>query len=127
MIESGYFAELGVNALWLTPFNEAASGTGEAADGIHDVSVFHGYWPTEARSIEPRLGTEEQLHEMVNAAHDNGIRIMMDFVVNHVHEQHHYYQDNPLNGSIQVVFVELKIVIGLIIDLNVNSHHICQI
>ena len=95
MIESGYFAELGVNALWLTPFNEAASGTGEAADGIHDVSAFHGYWPTEARSIEPRLGTEEQLHEMVNAAHDNGIRIMMDFVVNHVHEQHHYYQDNP--------------------------------
>ena len=46
-------------------------------------------------SIEPRLGTEEQLHEMVNAIHDNGIRIMMDFVVNHVHEQHHYYQDNP--------------------------------
>ena len=32
---------------------------------------------------------------MVNTAHDNGIRIMMDFVVNHVHEQHHYYQDNP--------------------------------
>ena len=30
MIESGYFTELGVNALWLTPFNEATNGTGLA-------------------------------------------------------------------------------------------------
>ena len=94
MIESGYFADLGVNALWLTPFNTAATGTGKAADGVHDVSAFHGYWPTEARGVEPRLGTEAELLEMIGAAHDNGMRVMMDFVVNHVHEDHEYMQNN---------------------------------
>ena len=94
MIESGYFADLGVNALWLTPFNTAATGTGKAADGVHDVSAFHGYWPTEARGVEPRLGTEAELLEMIGAAHDNGMRVMMDFVVNHVHEDHEYVQNN---------------------------------
>ena len=95
MIESGYFDDLGVGALWLSPFNTAAEGTGKAADGVHDVSSFHGYWPTEPRGIEPKLGTEDELHALVQAAHDHNIRVMMDFVVNHVHEQHTYYQDNP--------------------------------
>ena len=95
MIESGYFSDMGVNVLWLTPFNTAANGTGKAADGIHDVSSFHGYWPVEPRQVDPRLGTEEQLKSMVNAAHDAGIRVMMDYVVNHVHEDHTYYQNNP--------------------------------
>ena len=74
MIESGYFDELGVGALWLSPFNTAANGTGKAADGVHDVSAFHGYWPTEPRGIEPKLGTEEELHALVEAAHDRDIR-----------------------------------------------------
>ena len=79
MIQSGYFADLGVNALWLTPFNTAANGTGKAADGVHDVAAFHGYWPVEARGVDPRLGTPEELEAMIDAAHDAGIRVMMDF------------------------------------------------
>ena len=95
MIESGYFDDLGVGALWLSPFNTAAEGTGKASDGEHDVSSFHGYWPVEARTVEPRLGTADELHALVDAAHEHGIRIMMDFVINHVHEQHTYYEEHP--------------------------------
>ena len=94
-IQSGYFADLGVNALWLTPFNTNAQGTGLAADGVHNVAAYHGYWPIEPRQVDPRLGTAEQLKEMVDVAHSAGIRVMMDYVVNHVHEDHTYYQDNP--------------------------------
>ena len=94
-IQSGYFAELGVNVLWLTPFNTNAQGTGVAADGVHDVAAYHGYWPVEARQVDPRLGTADQLKTMVDAAHQSGIRVMMDYVVNHVHQDHTYYQDNP--------------------------------
>ena len=94
-IESGYFADLGVNVLWLTPFNTNAQGTGVAADGVHDVAAYHGYWPVEPREVDSRLGTAEQLKEMVEVAHSAGIRVMMDYVVNHVHEDHTYYQDNP--------------------------------
>ncbi len=95
MIRSGHFTNLGVNALWLTPFNSAANGTGSSSDGQHEVSAYHGYWPVEPRGIDSRLGTEAELHELVAAAHDAGIRIMGDFVVNHVHEDHPYYSDNP--------------------------------
>ena len=93
-IQSGYFADLGVNVLCITPFNTNAQGTGIAADGVHDVSAFHGYWPIEPRQVDPRLGTADQLKEMVDVAHSAGIRVMMDYVVNHVHEDHPYYQDN---------------------------------
>lgn len=94
-IESGYFSNLGVNVLWLTPFNTNAQDTGAAADGIHDVAAYHGYWPIEARQVDPRLGTADQLKSMVDTAHEAGIRVIMDYVVNHVHEDHTYYQDNP--------------------------------
>ena len=62
MIQSGYFTDLGVNALWLTPFNAAANGTGLASDGQHAVSAYHGYWPTAAREVDARLGTADELH-----------------------------------------------------------------
>ena len=94
-IQSGYFAELGVNVLWLTPFNTNAQGTGIAGDGVHDVAAYHGYWPVEPRQVDPRLGTADQLKTMVDAAHESGIRVMMDYVVNHVHQDHTYHQDNP--------------------------------
>ena len=95
MIETGYFEQLGVNALWLTPLNTAANRTGGASDGQHDVSAYHGYWPIEPRRIDPGLGTEEELKAMVSAAHERGIRVLMDLVVNHVHEDHPYVTEHP--------------------------------
>jgi glycosidase len=95
IIEQGYFSDLGINALWLSPLNTAANGTGIAGDGVHEVSAYHGYWPIEPRQVDPRLGTEAELHEMIAAAHDAGIRIMMDLVVNHVHEDHPYFDEHP--------------------------------
>ena len=94
-IEAGTFTDLGVNALWLTPFNTAANGTGLAADGVHEVSAYHGYWPVEPRGVDPRLGTPEELEALVDAAHAAGIRVLGDFVVNHVHEDHPYHDEHP--------------------------------
>ena len=95
MIESGYFNNLGVNALWISPFNTNPTGSYIAADGQHMVSGYHGYWPIEPRQVDPRFGGEEALTEMVDAAHDAGLRVMADFVVNHVHEDHVYAQEHP--------------------------------
>ena len=95
MINNGYFTNLGVNALWLTPFNTAANTTGTAGDGNHEVSGYHGYWPSQPREVEPRLGTEQELYELVNAAHAAGIRVIGDFVVNHVYQDHPYFSDQP--------------------------------
>jgi neopullulanase len=94
-IESGYFDELGIRALWITPFNTGALGTYPDASGERGVTGYHGYWPIEPRSIDPRLGSEEDLRALVTAAHGRGIRLLMDLVVNHVHEDHRYYRDHP--------------------------------
>ena len=60
MIESGYFADLGVNALWLTPFNTAATGTGKAAEACTMCRPSTAIGPSR-HGVEPRLGTEAEL------------------------------------------------------------------
>lgn len=88
-------AELGINTLWLSPLNQGPSHLEIAGDGEHQVAGYHGYWPTEPRSIDSRLGDEAQLNTLVDEAHSRGIRVMADMVLNHVHEDHPYYADNP--------------------------------
>jgi len=92
-IEEGYFDALGVRALWLSPF--ARNPDGPYFEGTHGVTGYHGYWPIRAREVEPRLGTPAELEAMVEAAHAHGIRVLMDFVINHVHEEHEYYAAHP--------------------------------
>ncbi|HEY5951950.1 MAG TPA: alpha-amylase family glycosyl hydrolase [Kofleriaceae bacterium] len=92
-IEDGTFDALGVRALWLSPFIENTQRV-EYENG-HGVTAFHGYWPVKARAIDPRLGSEADLEALVAAAHARGIRVLMDFVINHVHEQHEYYAAHP--------------------------------
>lgn len=92
-IESGYFDRLGVRALWLTPFNAQPDIPQRDASGVYDVSPYHGYWPVRARKVDDRIGGEAALRALVRAAHRHGIRILMDSVINHVHEQHEYFRD----------------------------------
>jgi hypothetical protein len=92
-IESGYFDNLAVRALWLTPFYTQPDGAFPDQGGKHQVAGYHGYWPVKARAVDPRLGGAAALHRMVEAAHRHGIRILMDAVLNHVHEQHEYFTD----------------------------------
>ncbi len=95
MLESNYFQELGVSALWLTPFNKGAEGSFIASDNEHRVSGYHGYWPVKSREIDSRLGTESELKQVISLAHSKGIRVLNDFVINHVHQDHEYHQSNP--------------------------------
>ncbi len=99
-IEEDHFHELGVNALWLNPINE---NTNLAQSGSFDDNVYtgyHGYWTVDPLRAETRFGDIEQsgdeaLHEMIEAAHDRGIRVIFDLVLNHIHEDHIYCQENP--------------------------------
>lgn len=94
-IADGTLDALGVRALWLTPFQTNPGGAYPASDGVHLVTGYHGYWPTRAREVDPRLGGADALRAMVNEAHRHGIRVLQDFVVNHVHEQHEYVASHP--------------------------------
>lgn len=92
-INDGTFDTLGVRALWLSPFVENTTDI-EQENG-HGVTAYHGYWPTRARAIDPRLGTAADLDALVTAAHRHGIRVLMDYVINHVHADHEYVAAHP--------------------------------
>jgi len=92
-IDDGTFDALGVRALWLSPF--VANTNAIEPENGHGVTAYHGYWPVAARAIDARLGTEADLDVLVTAAHRHGIRVLMDHVINHVHEDHEYVAAHP--------------------------------
>jgi glycosidase len=69
-----HIVDLGVSCIWLSPVFPSPS--------------HHGYDASDHRSIEPRLGTEADLRELIGLAHDRGLRIILDFVANHVSSDH---------------------------------------
>ena len=44
---------------------------------------FHGYWISDWTAIDPNFGTKDDLKNLVETAHNNGIRILLDAVINH--------------------------------------------
>ncbi len=88
-VQSGKFAAMGFNTLWLSPLYQNPQGEFPGTDG-HMYSAYHGYWPTASRALDPRFGTEADLDALVSAAHARGIRILFDVVPHHVHQEHPY-------------------------------------
>lgn len=80
-IEEGYFDRLGINAIWMTPIVEQIHGGTDEGQGL--TYGFHGYWTKDWTRLDPNFGTEEDLHELIAAAHRHGIRIVLDAVINH--------------------------------------------
>ena len=97
-LEEGYFDALGVSALWISPMYLNPDGTWPGADG-REYEGYHGYWPIAPREVDPRVGGEEALDELVASAHARGIRVLMDVVPNHVHTEHPYWTDRASDGE----------------------------
>ena len=95
IVASGELDQLGIRAIWLTPFNTNPSDAWIASDNVHETMGYHGYWPTKAREVDARIGGAAELHALVKEAHAHGIRILQDYVVNHVHSEHEYVSAHP--------------------------------
>jgi len=80
-IEDGYFTELGINAIWLSPIVEQIHGGTDEGTGF--TYGFHGYWAKDWTSLDPNFGTAADLKMLVETAHSKGIRIVLDAVINH--------------------------------------------
>ncbi|WP_430815005.1 alpha-amylase family glycosyl hydrolase [Carboxylicivirga sp. RSCT41] len=80
-IKEGYFTDLGINAIWFSPVVEQIHGSVDEGTGV--TYGFHGYWARDWTALEPNFGTEEELSELVQTAHEHGIRIVLDVVINH--------------------------------------------
>ena len=80
-IKEGYFTNLGINAIWMTPIVEQIHGGTDEGTGL--TYGYHGYWTKDWTNIDPNYGTKEDLKELVATAHKNGIRVLLDAVINH--------------------------------------------
>jgi glycosidase len=93
-INDGYFSNLGVNVLWLSSPLDTPAGHNTGDDG-HEYTGYHGYWPGDLTKIEEHLGTADLLGQVVQAAHAKGIKVVLDYVMNHVHQLSPVYQQHP--------------------------------
>ncbi len=73
-----YLRDLGVDALWLTPWYVSPM-----ADGGYDVADY--------RDIDPLFGTLADAEELIRAVHDVGLKIVIDIVPNHCSDQHPWF------------------------------------
>jgi alpha-amylase len=80
-INDGYFSDLGINAIWLTPVVEQIHGSTDESTGR--TYGYHGYWAKDWTALDPNFGTKEDLKKLVATAHKKGIRILLDVVLNH--------------------------------------------
>jgi maltose alpha-D-glucosyltransferase / alpha-amylase len=74
-----YLQWLGIDCLWVPPFF-----TSPLRDGGYDVADF--------TDILPEIGTVEDFHTFLDEAHQRGIRVIIDFVVNHTSDAHPWFQ-----------------------------------
>ncbi|MES2017132.1 MAG: alpha-amylase family glycosyl hydrolase [Pseudomonadota bacterium] len=81
-IKQGYFNDLGVDVIWISPPVEQIHGGTD--EGTGKSYGFHGYWAADFTSVDANLGTEADVRELVDAAHAHGIRVLLDVVMNHL-------------------------------------------
>lgn len=84
-----YLKELGINAIWLSPiFDCAFKG-----------KTMHGYDTVDFYKINSKFGNEEDVDKMITKAHENGIRVIFDFVPNLTSDNHPWFTDAKKGGS----------------------------
>ncbi|NYJ18036.1 alpha-glucosidase [Nesterenkonia sandarakina] len=76
----GYLQDLGVDAVWLSPFYPSA-----LADGGYDVDDY--------RDVDPKIGTLEDFDTMISGLHSAGIRLIVDIVPNHTSDRHEWFRE----------------------------------
>jgi len=107
-LESGYFTDLGVNAIWISSISQNTGGSGAGDDG-KEYAGYHSYWPistgwTNENQLEgvqptdPHFGNLQEFKDLVDAAHARGIRVLVDFVANHVHQDSPLWQHHQNDG-----------------------------
>lgn len=70
--------DLGATALWLMPINPSPS--------------YHGYDVTDYKAINPQYGTMQDFKNLVQQLHSRGMKIVIDYVLNHTSDKHPWFQ-----------------------------------
>ena len=91
-----YFKDLGVTALWLTPWYDNVNHLNERETyGGRAITDYHGYGAVDFYGVEEHFGTLAKLQELVEKAHAAGLKIIQDQVANHSGPYHPWVKDSP--------------------------------
>lgn len=82
-----YLDGLGVSAIWLSP--------------AHPADSYHGYDVTDYAAVNPKYGTEADFKALIDAAHAKGIKIYMDYVLNHTGKGNPWFTEALADESSQ--------------------------
>lgn len=87
-----YIKNLGFDAIMISPFFESMA--------------YHGYHTVSYKKVDPHFGSWKDFYELVNQAHDKGMKVICDFVPNHCHECNPLFKraKNPLNRRMRKWF-----------------------
>lgn len=89
-------ASLGATAIWITPVVDNIDGFVTGA-GFPDWA-YHGYWADDFTRLDARFGTEAELAALVTAAHERGMKVLLDVVYNHAGYGSRYLTDPRYAG-----------------------------
>lgn len=79
-----YLQQLGVNALWISaPFEQIHGWVGGGTKGDFPHYAYHGYYTQDWTTLDANMGNEADLRALVDGAHQRGIRVLFDVVMNH--------------------------------------------
>lgn len=80
-----YIRDLGFTTIWLNPVLENRMPGGS----------YHGYAITDFYRVDPRFGSNEEYVEMIDQAHEKGLKVVMDMIFNHSGSAHWWLKDFP--------------------------------
>ena len=105
-----YLEQLGVTALWHTPMLE---------NNMRSHS-YHGYGITDYYEIDPRYGSNDDYRKMVRAAHQKGLKVIMDMVFNHCGSLNFLFADRPADDwfNYDSKYVQTTYKIGAVGDIH---------
>jgi len=89
MSKLDYLQGMGATSIWMTPSfkNKPVQGTGANAG-----AGYHGYWITDFTQIDPHLGTNAELKDLIDRAHKRGMKVFFDIITNHTADVIDYRQ-----------------------------------
>ncbi len=94
-LEDGYFNSLGINTLWLSPvIDNTPNAYKEYPEPHRYYTGYHGYWPVHPSRVEEHFGDMNILKKMISIAHSKGIKVLLDYVANHIHIEHPFWKEH---------------------------------
>ena len=94
-INEGYFNHLGINTFWISPIVDNTNKAYREYPPPHRFYTgYHGYWPVSLQEVEEHFGDMNLAKEFISKSHKNDIKVLLDFVANHVHEEHPLWKEH---------------------------------